>query len=37
VEVTIDAVLGSELHQGPSVEVTGYFKHELADPRGRTD
>jgi hypothetical protein len=37
VEFTIDAVLGSELHQGPSVAVTGYFKHELGDPRGKTD
>jgi hypothetical protein len=29
VEFTIDAVLGSELHEGPSVAVTGYFRHDL--------
>jgi hypothetical protein len=32
VEFTIDAVLASELHQGPSVAVTGYFRHGLAVP-----
>jgi hypothetical protein len=37
VEFTIDAVLRSELHQGPSVAVGGYFRHELARPRGETE
>jgi len=32
VEFTIDAVLGSELHLGPSVAVSGYFRHGLAVP-----
>jgi hypothetical protein len=29
VDFSIDAVLGSELHLGPSVAVSGYFRHNL--------